>query len=519
MQVDVRVEERDGLARAGYAYINGFKIEIPHLLVVVDSDPSKQLVPLDIIKNLGIKIIMTSSYIAKRKIGHVNLKQHLGWEYILYTDSGTYQAYSQGVRVDPLESVIYQLESNVDIVTPVDEFSLPTDSKEDALKKALISFNRWQEALDLARGKLVSAPIQGGLYKEVRSLVTKKYASEGAKLLAIGGIVPLLVNYEFNKLANIVMATTEYRPWGSLVHAFGVGHPLVFPFLVSMGVDLFDSAMYSLAAKDLRLLTRFGTLRVEEVSKLRDFPEECEICPTLSPRELQDLNRNELERFIATYNLNVAIKIVKEIRERILYGTFEKWALSLAHVHPKLIDGYVELYQEWRDHIALSKRAFKKTKIPSYPIFRAFEGPTNTNLLEELRLNIFESYNKDFKVPQGKLKVSDMKVSIGETIIGVLTPSGIEPCPYLLHELGIRVKSKNCGQYIRKKDVVEVPFQTSRSWTPVILECGDRYALGILQTNSKEFSLSRDEDVVITRSSRLVRDLSELPCTPDINQQ
>ena len=519
MRLEVEIEERDGLARAGRAYFGSIEVEIPHLLVVVDPDPSRQLVPLDIIKKMGIKVIMTSSYIARKKVGQVNLKDHLNWEYVLYTDSGTYQAYSQGVEVDPLESVRYQLSANVDVLTPVDEFTLPSDSRDTALRKALKSLERWKVASELARDKVVSAPIQGGSFMAVRSMITEKYVKLGAKLLAIGGIVPLLINYEFDELVNVVMPTINSRPWGALVHAFGAGHPVAFPLLVFMGVDLFDSAMYSIAAKDLRLLTSFGTLRVEEVSKLRDFPEECEYCPSITPRELNDLERNELLRFIATYNLNSAVKRVREIRERILYGTFQKWALAVAHSHPRLTDGFIELHAKWRETLSSTQRAFPKTRVPIYPILRDYVDRVPSDLIDEFNYNLKGAYGRYLGTMNSELMIRDLTLMMGQAEIGVIRPNGVEPCAQTLLDLGIVVEVERCNDNIRKGEIIEISFSPKRSWVPVIIRCDVGYALGVLHTNELEFRNSRIDDVVLTRSSTLVRDPSELPCTPDKAQQ
>ncbi|NPA85669.1 MAG: tRNA-guanine transglycosylase [Crenarchaeota archaeon] len=355
-------EARDGAARAGRLFVAGREVETPALLAVVDPDPKKQLVPLEEIRRAGIEVIMTSAYIAKRKVGEKNLKERLGWDGVLYTDSGTFQAYSRGVRVDPEESVRYQVRAGADIVTPVDLFSLPTDGYEEAFRKAEISFKRWKAARELA-GE-VSAPVQGGLHPRVRALFARRYSEEGARLLAVGGIVPLMEAYRFKDLVDALVPVLASRPPEAAVHAFGAGHPLLFPLLVFLGVDLFDSAMYVLAAREGRYLTPFGTFRLEELYSMRELPCSCPACSSVTPRDLMNMSREEQIKFLARHNLHVSAKMVEEMRERIRYGSFHKWALAFAHVHPRLYEAFARVLTRWRGYLERERNALPSSPPP-----------------------------------------------------------------------------------------------------------------------------------------------------------
>jgi len=512
---------RDGLARRGVWRIGSVEIDTPALLVVVDPDPRKQLVPIDELRKLGVKTIMTSSFIARRKIGVKKLKGVLNWGGILYTDSGTYQAYSQGVSVDPIESVKYQVSVDVDIVTPVDEFSLPTDNYNTALKKALVSFERWKKAKEIVQDKILSAPIQGGIYSQIRGYITRKYVEEGAHLLAVGGIVPLMINYDFDRLVDVLIPVTISRPQGTVVHAFGAGHPLLFPLLVASGVDVFDSAMYILAAKDGRYLTPWGTFRIDELLRFREFPCDCPVCSKLSPRDLEGMSKTETQRFLAYHNLYVALKTVKRIREMIEYGTFNKWLLSFSHTHPRLYEGVYRLYWRWRRAILNSRNSDQKTSIPrgyalsNLVIQSRQEGPL-TNMYTDFlrysyginkRVRVFDHYQHNvFVTDHGSV---------------ILLPSSFRLCPDSLLNLGLVVKlTDECDEKIRKKEIDEMPHTLFGANAYMIgHDTYGNYCLIKSLASYVEIMMSRENDIVFTRSSRPSQDPTELPCRTGRIQQ
>ena len=496
MQIKWEAEARDSSARAGKLRVGGTEVETPALLVVVDPDPKKQLVPLDEIKKMGIKIIMTSSFIAKRKLGRVNLKEHLGWDHILYTDSGTYQAYSRGVKVDPLESVKYQEEVGVDIVTPVDLFSLPDDSKDVALEKALKSLERWKEAKELVN-KPVTAPVQGSVYPDVRAMVTSLYVKEGAELLAVGGIVPLMVNYEFAKLVDVLVPVLSARPPERAVHAFGAGHPLIFPLLVFLGVDLFDSAMYVLAARDKRYLTPFGTFRLEELYSMRDFPCDCPACSSITPRELQDLSEEEKVRFLARHNLYAAVKMVKEMREKILYGTFHKWALAFFHTHPRLYEAALRALRVWRGYFERERNYLPKSPPPKGCYLCDLSPEKDPGV--EGRAKASDFINSYLKRGYGvKVKEARARGTLFETELGSveLRRPLLRPSESFLSSTGKVVKVKELKSVIKKKDILSVP-KFLRPNQIVLASDGQKKAIAKSLVSWAEYALAGEEAVIL----------------------
>ncbi|ABU81661.1 tRNA-ribosyltransferase family protein [Ignicoccus hospitalis] len=479
-------EARDGPARAGKLKVGAYEVETPALLAVVDPDPKKQLVPLDEMRRAGVQVIMTSAFIAKKKVGPTNLKERLGWEGLLYTDSGTFQAYSRGVRVDPEESVRYQISAGSDIITPVDLFSLPTDSKEVAAKKAEVSFRRWLRARELKEE--VSAPVQGGLYPDVRAAVARRYSEAGARLLAVGGIVPLMEEYKFKELVNAVLPVLASRPPEAAVHAFGAGHPLAFPLLAFLGVDLFDSAMYAIAAREGRYLTPFGTFRLEELVMMREFPCDCPACSSLSPRDLLSMSEEERTKFLALHNLYAAIKMVKEIRERIVYGTFHKWAIAFAHSHPRLYEAFAEALGKWRGYFERERNALPKSPVPEG--CELCDSSPERDPVGEGTYGTRELFNVIAKRAYGKGLSS-------EEPLEALRPPRASFSPRALRELcSVTLNSPPKGRAIRKKDLKEVNCLLRPNHEVLVLwEGGEAKAVSLV--SFAELSLASEEAVAL----------------------
>ena len=68
----------------------------------------------------------------------------------------------------------------------------------------------------------------------------------------IGGVVPLMMEYRFSELVDIILTVKGSLSPSRPVHLFGAGHPMLLSLSVLLGCDLFDSAAYVLYAQDLR---------------------------------------------------------------------------------------------------------------------------------------------------------------------------------------------------------------------------------------------------------------------------
>ncbi|MCK4967890.1 MAG: tRNA-guanine transglycosylase, partial [Candidatus Aenigmarchaeota archaeon] len=115
------------------------------------------------------------------------------------------------------------------------------------------------------------------------------------------------------------------------VHAFGCGHPMLFSLLVSIGIDVFDSAAYSIFAKKGKYMTETGTL---DFNVLEELPCSCPICSTLTKKEFTVTD-------LARHNLYVTFRELRTIREAIRKEAL--WDLVETRItsHPMLYDAYL----------------------------------------------------------------------------------------------------------------------------------------------------------------------------------
>ncbi len=329
------LKSRDGLGRIGRFTVNDKSIVTPNIAVVVN--PNNQVIPpRELYKDFGVDLIITNAYIIKRSKKKIkNLHEYYKFPGLIYTDSGAYQMYSKGgVSITNEETLRVQKEIGSDILTPLDVFTFPDDSKRVAKEKLIETNKRIIKSLS---PNLV-APIQGGLYLDLRRKACRELSGIEPLIYAVGGIVPLIINYDYKRLIEIILACKQSLPSSIPIHAFGVGHPIVFSLLALAGVDLFDSASYVLYARDGRYLTEFGTRRV---SALQFLPCSCPTCMSHSLNEL----RNDFS-LLARHNLYIIMREIKLVREAIHSNKLFNLVSSRVHAHPSLYYAYKWLLEQ-----------------------------------------------------------------------------------------------------------------------------------------------------------------------------
>jgi len=242
--------DRDAGGRIGKLAIGKNKTTTPSIAIVIN--PNKMIVTPKELKKFGAEIIITNSFIIskneKLRIACKELHKFFEWENPIYTDSGAFQYFSQGVKnINPEEIIDFQKKIGSDIITPLDVFTTPYDSRKTAEKNLRETIKRIKAARATV-SRLLAGPIQGGRFLDLRIKACKETAKINPDIFAIGGIVPLMNEYKFKELCDIILTCKQALPANKPVHAFGCGHPITFALLVACGCDLFDSAMYSLAA-------------------------------------------------------------------------------------------------------------------------------------------------------------------------------------------------------------------------------------------------------------------------------
>jgi 7-cyano-7-deazaguanine tRNA-ribosyltransferase len=316
-----KVHDKDLLGRIGTLTTKSGSFQTPHMFPVVD--PNRPVLDPKFYREAGIRAVMTNAYLLKRgRPGQppTDVHQTLGFKESVATDSGAYQILEYGhVGVKPSEIVSYQEKIDTDIAVILD---FPTGFHSDARRAGWTvdeTVRRADEALRRIKRKdiLWVGPVQGGVHiKEVaRSAV--EMGKRPFSIYALGSPTELMEAQRFDVLVEMIVAAKKALPPSRPLHLFGAGHPAIFPFIVALGCDMFDSAAYALYARTGRYLTSDGT---QELAEIEEFSCTCRICDSITPQEMKRLEVSEREQLLSGHNLLACFSELRRIREAIRMG-------------------------------------------------------------------------------------------------------------------------------------------------------------------------------------------------------
>ncbi|MGB1233640.1 MAG: tRNA guanosine(15) transglycosylase TgtA, partial [Poseidonia sp.] len=340
------VTQRDGRARLGRLHTKHGVLETPALLPVVNPN-IRTIEPRVMWDKYGIQALITNSYIMWKHDDLRTVAQRdgvhglLDFPGVIMTDSGTFQSYVYGdVEVGVDEIVAFQRSIGVDIATMLDVFSRP-DMKmaevEDAVRETAA---RAAQSLEAAGTTMLNGPIQGGIFRELRHISAQLMGQHDFAVHPIGGIVPVMEQQRYKDYAKIMMATLPLLPPDRPVHMFGCGHPMLFPMSIALGADLFDSAAYALFARDGRLLTPWGTERIDD---LVDWPLLMPCVAGTTPADVRAMEAEAKEQLLAHFNLEVTLAELARCKQAVRDGRIWQLAEQRSHQHPALREAYLWL--------------------------------------------------------------------------------------------------------------------------------------------------------------------------------
>ncbi len=340
------VTNRDGRARLGKLHTKHGILETPALLPVINPN-IRTIEPREMWDRYGIGALITNSYIIWK---HEKLKQEaldngvhnlLNYPGVIMTDSGTFQSYIYGdIEVGVEEIVQFQSSIGVDIATMLDVFSRP-DMKYSEVESAVDeTLNRSNLSVKAAGDTMLNGPIQGGLYPNLRRKSASGMANFDFSVHPIGGIVPVMEQHRYRDYAKIMLSTLPFLPANRPVHMFGCGHPMLFPMSIALGADLFDSAAYALFARDGRILTPWGTERLEG---LVEWPIIMPCISEITPAQVRNMANDERVRLLSKYNLEITLAELSRCRQAVRNGNIWRLVEQRSHQHPALRDAFLWL--------------------------------------------------------------------------------------------------------------------------------------------------------------------------------
>ncbi|BAB60666.1 hypothetical protein [Thermoplasma volcanium GSS1] len=341
----MEIRERDGLARIARFDTPHGTIETPTVLPVIN--PNIMDITPEEMKKYGVHGVITNSYIILRndrlreEAEKYGVHSLIGYDGPVMTDSGTFQSYVYGsVEFNNRQVVEFQKTIGSDILTILDIFTTPSSSRQEVENAITETYRRMLEVNDA--GGMIAGPIQGGIYPDLRKRSAELMNSTNASYLPIGGVVPLLESYEYDKLVDIILNSKLNVSFGKPIHLFGGGHPMFFAFAVYLGVDLFDSASYVKYAKDDRLIYPDGT---RDLARIIEIPEWSPLFDKYTVKELKELPKEQRSVELSRHNLKAIFMEISEIRERIYEESMDQYLAQKAKSHPSLLKAYVKVMQ------------------------------------------------------------------------------------------------------------------------------------------------------------------------------
>ncbi len=357
------IRERDLCARIGRLKTKSGTVETPLLFPVVN--PAIQPIPPKIMQEtFGCKALITNAYIIKKQFKEEAIRRGihdlLGFKGVVMTDSGAYQILMYGdVEVEPEEIVRYQEEIDTDIATILD---VPTGwkvSKEHARNTVDETLKRAKELAKIKTRDDIAwvGPVQGGRHLEFVAESAKKMTKLPFQIYALGSPTPVMEQYLFSTLVDMILTAKMNLPPDRPLHLFGAGHPFMFALAVALGCDLFDSAAYAIYAREDRYMTTHGT---SKLGGLKYFPCSCPVCVKTDPKSMAEMPKTERQNMIAQHNLYVSLAEIKRIKQAIIEGRLWEHLEMRAHAHPTLLQALKTIgkYSEFLEkHSPVTKKS------------------------------------------------------------------------------------------------------------------------------------------------------------------
>jgi queuine tRNA-ribosyltransferase len=374
--------KRDGGARAGELHTAHGTVPTPVFMPVGSQATVKTLAPAEL-REAGFGMVLGNTYHLYLRPGIDIIKElgglhrFMGWDGAVLTDSGGYQIFSlaplrrlddEGVtfrsHIDgsehvftPERAVAYQEQLGADVIMVLDECAAYGESREE-IEAAMQRTHRWARRCLDARTRddlALYAIVQGGMHADLRRASAEALAGLDFPGYAIGG---LSVGEPKDVTLEMLSVTTECLPEDKPRYLMGVGAPEDLVNGAARGVDLFDCALPTRVARNGALFTPDGRINIRKAAyRAMDGPLDpdcdCATCRNFSAAYLNHLFRaDELLglRLASVHNLRFLARLMENIRQAVLAGTFEAFAADfLARYTPTDDEARVAQKRKWLD--------------------------------------------------------------------------------------------------------------------------------------------------------------------------
>ncbi|HLC99741.1 tRNA guanosine(34) transglycosylase Tgt [Candidatus Kaiserbacteria bacterium RIFCSPHIGHO2_01_FULL_48_10] len=365
------------LARRGVLQTAHGEIQTPFFMPIATKGSVKAL-DSDDIEHLGAEIILANTYHLYLRPGVDVLKKFGGlhafmnWKGPILTDSGGFQVFSLGARMEeknggdswvrlsekgvefrshldgakhsltPEKAVQIQAAIGSDIMMVLDECPSSMATPE-YLKDSLELTTRWakrskdekkklEKKMPRLKKSLLFAIVQGGTNSKLRAMSVKQLLEIGFDGYALGG---LAVGEPVKAMFKTLDATVPLLPENKPRYLMGVGYPEQIVEAVRRGIDMFDcvlptrNARHGVLFSELKLSknwkTSYKLVRIKRQAYTKDERSidancSCETCKNYSRAYLRHLFSAEEPlalRLATIHNVHFYLDLMRKIRDLI----------------------------------------------------------------------------------------------------------------------------------------------------------------------------------------------------------
>ena len=332
-------------------------VPTPLFMPVATQGSVKAVDPADL-RAVGAKVVLGNTYHLSLRPGTELLESMGGlhafmrWDGPILTDSGGFQGFSlehlrkidnEGIlfkshidgsrhKFTPESTVLAQEKIGADIIMPLD-MCVAADASREAVEQALERTSRWETRCRKAHSRedqLLFGIVQGGMFEDLRERSVEDIVSLDFPGYAIGG---LSVGESKSEMYGMTELTAALLPVESPRYLMGVGSPEDLVESVARGIDMFDCVLPTRIARNGALFSKDGRINIYAAPhRARDESLEpgcdCYTCRTFSAAYLHHLFKaKELlgYRLATMHNLRFILRMMEEMREAIVDGTFEEY--------------------------------------------------------------------------------------------------------------------------------------------------------------------------------------------------
>lgn len=347
-------------SRAGVFHTPHGDLKTPVFAPVGTQATVKAVTPAQL-SELGASLILSNTYHLYLRPGDElvarmgGLHRFMQWHGPILTDSGGYQVFSlaktrkidaEGVtfkshidgsthRFTPEKSIQIQENLGADIIMAFDECSDPNNP--ETIRTALQHTHAWAERSLKAHSRIDQALfgiIQGGVDLDLRMESAAFITSLPFPGIAIGG---LSVGETKPEMHSVLEAINPHLPADKPRYLMGVGTPEDLINGIWRGIDIFDCVLPTRLARHHSAFSRGGRLNMMNAVYASDQNPidvdcQCYTCQNFTRAYLRHLiNSKELlaNTLLSIHNLFTMVKLIHDIREMILTGSFESNIPSL----------------------------------------------------------------------------------------------------------------------------------------------------------------------------------------------